>query len=106
MFEFRAMYSASSERSFSAVAPDVCITTERPRTLGSVAWYLSNMHGPTQKDENLALERWQVVSQHFEQGQSDTQCGICSSCLRQGMRRQSRQVPSALESGKYRGLAS
>ena len=65
MFEFRAMYSASSKRSCSAVAPDVCITTERPRTLGSVAWYLSNIHGPTQKDENLALERWQVCQPTF-----------------------------------------
>ena len=65
MFEFGAMYSASSERNFSVAAPDVCITTGRPRTLGSVAWYLCNMHGPSRQDENLALERWQVCQPTF-----------------------------------------
>ena len=65
MFEFGAMYSASSERNFSVAAPDVCITTGRPRTLGSVAWYLCNMHGPSRQDENLALERWHVCQPTF-----------------------------------------
>ena len=65
MFEFGAMYSASCERNFYVAAPDVCITTGRPRPLGSVAWYLSNMHGPSRKDENLALERWQVWQPTF-----------------------------------------
>ena len=65
MFEFGSMYSASSERNFSVAASDVCITTERPRTPGSVALYLSNMHGSSWKDENLALERWQVCQPTF-----------------------------------------
>ena len=97
LFEFGAMNSASSERNFSVAASDVCITAGRPRTPGSVALYLSNMHGPSRKDENLALERWNVCQPtFFEQGPSATQCGIGSSCLRQGMRRQSRQVPWTL----------
>ena len=65
MFEFGAMYSASSERNFSVAAPDVCITAGRPRTLRSVALYLSSMHGPSRKDENLALERWHVCQPTF-----------------------------------------
>ena len=60
MFEFGAMNSASSERNFSVAAPDIRITTGRPRTL-----YLSNMHGPSRKDENLALEHWQVCQPTF-----------------------------------------
>ena len=50
----------------------------------------------TGRPRRTRIWRWSVgrfVSQHFEQGQSDTQCGLGSSCIRQGMRVQSRQVP-------------
>ena len=97
MFELGAVYSASSERNFSVAASDVCITTGRPRTPGSVALYVSNMHGPSRKDENLALERWQVCQPTFlSKVHLLSSVVLAPAACARGMRRQSRQVPWTL----------
>ena len=97
MFECGAMYSASSERNFSVAAPDVCITTGPPRTPGSVALVLVQYaRAESEGRESGVGALAGLAANMFEQGPSATQSGIGYSCLRQGMRRQSRQVPWTL----------